>query len=407
MKQASGAKQIIMADHFLKLFHSQYYFIGSMLAGLLFLSSCQTNGPDKSSTSQQDQSTPLRSSNIRYAVGFDLIPGDGYQLLQIFRHYNETADTISYLLIEKGTKIPDHLQDIQKIQVPVMKIALLHSSYLSYFDFCKTDNHIKAISEGKYVYDDSIFQAVQDGSMPEVGYGETLDKEQLLVLGIDLLVTVGWPNSPNKNQEMLDQLGLPMLVFSDWQESTLLGRAEWVKVVAALTGKSEMADIKFNEIASAYDSLKALTANIQDPPKIVCNLPYKGSWYVPGGNSYMSHLLSDAGGKYLWSDDKGTGGLQLGFETVYAMGMDAEFLINPDIAYSIQDILDKDERLVDFKSVSLGNVYNSINKTARNQANDYWESGIVHPHLILADMIHILHPELLPKHELVYYKKIQ
>jgi hypothetical protein len=56
MKQASGAKQIIMADHFLKLFHSQYYFIGSMLAGLLFLSSCQTNEPDKSSASQQDQS---------------------------------------------------------------------------------------------------------------------------------------------------------------------------------------------------------------------------------------------------------------------------------------------------------------------------------------------------------------
>jgi hypothetical protein len=65
-----------------------------------------------------------------------------------------------------------------------MKIALLHSSYLSYFDFCEADNHIKAISEGKYVYDDSIFQAVQDGRLPEVGYGETLDKEQLLVLGL-------------------------------------------------------------------------------------------------------------------------------------------------------------------------------------------------------------------------------
>jgi iron complex transport system substrate-binding protein len=395
-----------MADHFLNLFHPQYYFIGSMLAGLLLLSSCDANGPDKSSAFQQDQIAAPRSSNIRYAVGFDLIPGDGYQRLQIFRHYNETSDTLSYLLIEKGTEIPGHLHDIRQIQVPVMKIALLHSSYLSYFDFCEADNHIKAISEGKYVYDDSIFQAVQDGRLTEVGYGETLDKEQLLVLGIDLLVTVGWPNSPNKNQEMLDQLGLPMLVFSDWQESTLLGRAEWVKVVAALTGKSEMADIKFNEIASTYDSLKALTANIQDPPKIVCNLPYKGSWYVPGGNSYMSHLLSDAGGKYLWSDDKGSGGLQLGFEAVYAKGMDAEFLINPDIAHSIQDILDKDERLVDFKSMKLGNVYNSINRTARNQANDYWESGIVRPHLILADMIHILHPNLLPKHELVYYQKI-
>ena len=120
----------------------------------------------------------------------------------------------------------------------------------------------------------------------------------------------------------------------------------------------------------------------------------------------MSHLIGDAGGQYLWEEDEGTGGLQLGFEAVYANALEAEFLINPDVAHSIQDILDKDERLKELNSIKLGNVYNSINRTAREQANDYWESGIVNPHLILADMIHILHPELLPDHELVYYKKI-
>jgi len=39
-------------------------------------------------------------------------------------------------------------------------------------------------------------------------------------------------------------------------------------------------------------------------------------------------------------------------------------------------------------------------------ANDYWESGAVNPHLVLADLIRIIHPELLPNHELIYYKSI-
>jgi iron complex transport system substrate-binding protein len=40
-------------------------------------------------------------------------------------------------------------------------------------------------------------------------------------------------------------------------------------------------------------------------------------------------------------------------------------------------------------------------------ANDYWESGSVNPHLILADLITIFHPDLLPGHQLVYYKQLQ
>ena len=39
--------------------------------------------------------------------------------------------------------------------------------------------------------------------------------------------------------------------------------------------------------------------------------------------------------------------------------------------------------------------------------NDYWETGLVEPHIVLKDMIKIFHPDLLPDHELVYYKSIE
>jgi iron complex transport system substrate-binding protein len=38
--------------------------------------------------------------------------------------------------------------------------------------------------------------------------------------------------------------------------------------------------------------------------------------------------------------------------------------------------------------------------------NEYFETGPAHPDRILADMISIFHPELLPDHELYYYQKL-
>ena len=206
-----------------------------------------------------------------------------FKMLHILRHSNEKTDTMRFVFHEKGVIIPVKYSDFQRIEIPVARIALLHSSYASFFEFCEATDRIKAISEVKYVYNERIYAEAQQGIMPEVGYGESLDKEKLLELGINLVITVGFPNTPNKSQQMLKELGIPVLVFSDWQESTLLGRAEWVKVIAALTDADDLCNVKFTKIETEYARLKSLTTNLDKRPSIICNLPYKGSWYVPGG----------------------------------------------------------------------------------------------------------------------------
>ncbi len=376
----------------------------SICSCLILVCSCQPKRDSLPAAS--DHKIVTGQSNIKHAIGFDLVDYETFKVLNIIRHYNETSDTLSYVLYEEGADIHENFSDLYQIQIPIQNIALLHSSYLSFFELCEAKDHIKAISEAKYIYDESVYSSVQNGELIEVGYGETLDKERLLELNISAVVTVGFPNTPNKSQQMLDELGIPVLVFSDWQETGLLGRAEWVKVVAALTGSEKLVNEKFELIEKEYKKLTSLTKDLDNPPKIICNLPYKGSWYVPGGNSYVSNLLHDAGSDYLWASDDGTGGIQMDFETVYAKGIEADFWINPDFAKTLQDIIDTDERLIDFKPISTRSVYNSNFRMSRGIANDFWESGIVNPHLILADLIKILHPELLPNHQLFYYKQI-
>lgn len=128
---------------------------------------------------------------------------------------------------------------------------------------------------------------------------------------------------------------------------------------------------------------------------------------MPGGDSYVSNVISDAGANYLWSDDQGTGGIQIDFEAVYAKGITADYWINPGAANTIVDILGNDERLEDFESIETGRIFNSNNRVVRGVANDYWESSITKPDVILADLIKIFHPDLLPDHELYYYKQIR
>ncbi len=387
-----------------KSFYFRALFWGSVML-LLGVYAC-SNKSDHHLSDVDSISQSAGKSSVDHAIGFDILEGDRFKILQLFSHYNESSDTINFLLKSKDAVIPPQFQDYQQISTPVNRIALLHSSYVSYFNFCEATENISSISEVKYVFDEAIFSAVEKGELPEVGYGESLDREMLLSLETELVITVGFPGAPNKSEQILKELGIPVLVFSEWQETSLLGRMEWVKAVAALTGKTEHANAWFREIESKYRELLGIAVKAATMPTIICNLPYKGSWFVPGGNSYISNLMADAGGRYLWSEDKGTGAIQLDFESVYAKGMDADFWISPDFAYSTMDILDKDERLADFKSFKERSIFNNNKLTSRGITNDYWESGIINPHVILADMIKILHPELLPDHQLHYYRQL-
>jgi iron complex transport system substrate-binding protein len=67
----------------------------------------------------------------------------------------------------------------------------------------------------------------------------------------------------------------------------------------------------------------------------------------------------------------------------------------------------KDTRFADFHSWKTGAVYNYNRRVNDIGSNDYWESGAVNPQLILADLIRILHPGVLPQDSLFYYKQLK
>jgi iron complex transport system substrate-binding protein len=94
-------------------------------------------------------------------------------------------------------------------------------------------------------------------------------------------------------------------------------------------------------------------------------------------------------------------------EMVYERGMDAEYWLNNGIWTSLSQARRSVPRMLDLSALQTGKLYNRDKRVADNGANDYWESGVIKPDVVLADLIRIFHPQLLPDHELVYYRKLQ
>lgn len=127
---------------------------------------------------------------------------------------------------------------------------------------------------------------------------------------------------------------------------------------------------------------------------------------MPGGNSYVAKLIIDAGGDYFYKNESSKGSIPLSFEVVLDNMVDADFWFGPRAA-SLKELKMMDERYTLFKAFKEGRVYTQDNRVSETGGNDYWESGVARPDVILKDILKIFHPELLPEHELFYYRKLQ
>ena len=131
-----------------------------------------------------------------------------------------------------------------------------------------------------------------------------------------------------------------------------------------------------------------------------------GNWYAVGGKSFLAQLFKDAGADYFLKDNEESGGVTLDFETVYVQAADARYwrIVNSFQGQFTYDVLkDDDERYADFRAFKeKGVVYCNMRE------KPFYESMPVEPELILADLIKVFHPRLLPEdYRPAYYELLK
>ena len=227
----------------------------------------------------------------------------------------------------------------------------------------------------------------------EIDLGDSMkpSAERTLQAGLDILLAVNYGQYDNLEAMRLEKLGVPIIFINEWQEHSPLARAEWIRVLGALTGKLREADSIFHKVETRYN---ALTASVNKRSysaavSIMSGNNFRGTWYVPSGKNYLAYLFKDAGAVYPFYEDERETSIPLTVEETIHYFHDADVWVGAG-GNSLEKLARIDEKHTWFKAYKNGRVYNWRKQRLPNGANNFWERGVVHPEEMLEDVIHIL-----------------
>jgi len=346
-----------------------------------------------------------------YAKGYSVEYHGTYKVVQIHDLLGRPAGNHTYLLVQRGEKVPEGYPDARVFFIPVESVITLSVSQVSHLSALSETSAIKGHNGIPYILDEEFRERAASGKIVEIGSGTLsmntqLKTETMIELDPDLVFCNANGNMESDNQQKLVEAGLKPAIASDWMEDHPLARAEWIKYYALFFNKEMEANAFFGQIEANYTSIREKAGSADYKPTIFSGMEYQGTWYAPGGGSYVAQLFRDAGGDYILSEDNGSGDIPLDFEMVYERAHNADFYINVGYVGGADDLLAREPRYAKFDAVKNGSIYHFDARTNEYGSLDYWQSGAIHPDIILADLVKILHPDLIPDHELYYYRHV-
>lgn len=352
----------------------------------------------------------------------------------------------------------DGSRDTISISQPIGRLIVTSTSYIGFLDAIGADSVIVGVSGGEYVCDSSVTAGLSNGTVVDIGYDASPDYEKIMALKPDLLLT--YSVSPVKSQffSKLESLGIKTFIVNEHLERHPLARAAYIRLFGALTGNMAAADSVLKVVSENYISLRdsvqgglgandayasdkgelnagdekqgsgGTEGNTPKPRKILVNIPYKDQWFVPGQESYLTTLFKDAGGEILGAKAGSSVSGQISVETAYSLSKEADLWMNVGWCQTLEQLLSVNPLFEDFlrniqrnasaigysgtkgcatnpSDTSASVVWNDNNRLNPNGGNDFWESGVVHPDLLLRDLIGIFRGE--DNRTPIYYKSIK
>ncbi|GAB3342410.1 ABC transporter substrate-binding protein [Marivirga atlantica] len=341
-----------------------------------------------SCTKKQEQATEKKSDLIKYADKLSIKHNHGYTEVTVEVAKNEFQKYILY-----SENYPDSLKADAFIRIPVDKVICTSTSHLPAFDLLKSEDKLIGFPGTKWIYDSSLRTMVKENKLSDVGIKQELNIEKILNLQPDIFMTYSMPNSQSK-YDLIKASNISVIYNADFMETSPLGRAEWIKFTGLLLNKYDEADSIFTAIEQNYIQLSSEIQPTDKHPRVMTGIIYGDTWYVPGGKSYAAKFIEDAGGNYLWSDNKESGSLMLGFENVLQKASKADLWIGVGSFNTYDELANADERYTYFESFQEKHIYSYTKRMNEFGSNDYLESGYSRPDLVLSDYIKMLHPEL-------------
>ena len=346
-------------------------------------------------------------TTIEFAENFLVEYHRSYKVITV-RRPSEGGTAEHYILLQCGAPNPDLPADLAAAPVIPVPIVSMFSDSATHMPLLVELGHVEVltgINEARYVTTEPVLDRIREGQVIEYARNYVINAELVISKAPSIVMAGGgYP----EEYRTIRKAGIPVVVNAEWEETSAIGRAEWIKYMALFLNEEGKAQRSFDEIRDRYMKLRERTRGIPENarPLVMTGAASRGMFEVSGGASYVAELIADAGGRYVWSDDTSTGVKTVDLEAQIARAASADFWINGGQWKSLREMLLEEPRYREFKPVREGRVWLYDRLVNAAGAFDYWSRGVTRPDLILADLIKIFHPELGLDHEFVWYRQV-
>ncbi len=341
-----------------------------------------------------------------YATGFRIVGAEGKQstIIRVTNPWQSANEVEMMLFIARGgEKAPNGFRG-QVLQGDAKRMVCMSSSHIAMLDAIGAVESVVGVSGKNFITNPYV--VAHQRTIADVGYDGNMNFELLIAHRPDIVLLYGVTGACTMESK-LDELGIPYIYVGEYVEEDPLGKAEWLIALAEIVGCREQGIAYFSQVPQRYYHLKAIaTAATSHQPKVMLNTPYADSWFMPSTTSYLARLIADAGGDYIYKKNTSNHSQPIDIEEVALLTTEADIWLHVEGVNSLQDLRNQYPKFANMPCVQRGEIYNCDKRRVLGGGNDYWESGVVQPDVILRDLIKIFHPELISE-EFVYYRKIE
>jgi len=314
----------------------------------------------------------------------------------------------TYVLVQCGTpapKLEGDLKGAYTFQVPAKTIVDGGGGILASIEMLGVTDRLTGwrskLSGIEYL--PQIDARSKAGTIADIGpYGSSL--ETLVALDPDVFTMYESAEDFDRHRKA----GIPILYYSPFTEDPL-GSAEQLKFVALLFNKERLANETFAPIEARYLDLKAKAEAATPKPTVLIGQINNDGTFGSGRFNPIrlpAALVRDAGGVDVLERFT-TGGqsyTSMSLEQAVDAGADADFWFHQ--AYTPKENTAREfiaaRPLSDkFSALEQGNAFHRFSR-----GEDFFSTGAIRVDELLADMVSILHPELLPGRQLMFLKRI-
>jgi iron complex transport system substrate-binding protein len=404
--------------------------LASLLAGQLVAAACGDRPGDRADAEASDASGPAAPGAANLTTGCiegfdeamdyfpDKITVEDATRFSVEYHKSYKVVTVrqtyaggpaeQYALVQCGTPTPDLGGDLAKavvVPVPIMSLFSMSATHLSLLADLDRLDVLTGVSTLASVTGARAVARIKAGHVIEFAPTGVVDAERVASGRPSVVMTGG---SGSSTFATLRAAGIPVVANVEWLEPAALGRAEWVKYMALYLNEERKASTRFAAVKNEYRSLVKRTSVIAtgDRPRVMTGRASHGIFTIAGGRSYVAALIADAGGRYVWADNTATGSATVDLEAQVQRAATADVWINGGGWKNLAAMVAGEPRYAELEPFRNGQVWVYERPGASTGGNDYWSRSVTRPDLLLADLIKIFHPGLVPEHSFEWYIQV-